>query len=67
MNKEFNYCIGHYWHGKSGEIGTYTYFGEVRYGTLTEAKEMLDYVKEQDPKNAKKYKIFKVVEMKDQE
>lgn len=61
IGKKFNYCVGHYWEGSEGSIGCYAYGSEHFYGTEEDAKEFLEYVKEQSPDH--KWKIFKVVEL----
>lgn len=58
---EFNYCVGSYWSGKSGSVGTYAFGKEVFFGTLKEAKKFLKYVKSQSPD--KDWKIFQLVEV----
>jgi len=40
---KFSYVVAHYWEGTSGNIGTYTYFGEVHYGTMKDAEGFLEY------------------------
>lgn len=59
MEEEFNYCIGFYWSKESNSIGTYTYFGEVHHGTMTDAEGMLEYVRSKGGEHD--YQIFKVV------
>lgn len=54
----FNYVIGHYWNDDSGSIGCYDFFGEVHYGPIESAQEMLEYVKSKSPDWD--WKIFKV-------
>lgn len=56
---KFNYAIGHYWNDESGSIGCYSYFGEVHYGTMEDAENMLDYVQGKSPEHD--WKIFKVI------
>jgi hypothetical protein len=58
---KINYAIGHYWEGETGSVGTYNYFGEVSYGTIDEAKELLEYVKKKSPNHD--WKIFQLVKM----
>lgn len=57
--EQFNYCIGYYWSPDSKQLGTYTYFGVVHYGTMKDAEGMLEYVKGRGGKYD--YQIFKVV------
>ena len=63
--KKFNYAVGHYWEGESGSVGTYSYFGEVHYGTMEDACDFLAYVQSQKKTKAEKekYKIFQLVEV----
>ena len=56
--KRFNYCVAHHWEGENGSIGAYNYFGEVHFGSLTEAESLLAYVKGKSPD--KDWQIFKV-------
>jgi hypothetical protein len=56
---KFNYVIGHYWEDSLGSVGTYNYFGEVHFGTMEEASDMLEYVKNKSPD--RKWKIFQLV------
>jgi hypothetical protein len=58
MEKNFNFVIGHYW-PKTEQIGTYTYFGDVHYGSVEDANDFLKYAKEKEPD--RDWQIFKVV------
>lgn len=60
---KINYVIGHYWNPPqdTGSIGAYTYISEVQYGTLEDAKEFLEYVKEKSPDHD--WRIFQLVQV----
>lgn len=60
---KFNYCVGAYWEGTDGMIGTYTYNGEVFFGTLAEARKFRKFCQEQSGDEDKEYKIFQLVEI----
>jgi hypothetical protein len=55
---KLNYAIGHYW-DDTNSIGCYNYFGEVHYGTLEEARDLLKYVQEKSPDHD--WKIFQLI------
>ena len=63
MDKQFNYCIGRYWDNNDGAICVYAYGSQVHYGTLNDAIEFLNYVRQQNPERASEYKIFEVKEL----
>jgi hypothetical protein len=58
---KLNYAIGHYWDDETGSVSCYNYFGEVSFGTLDEAKDMLEYVKTKSPDHD--WKIFQLVKV----
>ena len=60
---QFNYTVAHYWdEDERGAIGAYaTYSSEIHFGTLKDAKEHLEYVKQQDPDED--WRIFEVREL----
>jgi hypothetical protein len=58
---KLNYAIGHYWQEEAGSVGCYNYFGEVHYGTIEEANDMLEYVKTKSSDHD--WKIFQLVKM----
>jgi hypothetical protein len=59
--EKFNYCVGHYWPDWNGQIGTYTYGGDVFFGTLKDARNFRAYVESKKPDE--KYHIFRLVEV----
>jgi hypothetical protein len=59
--KKFNYCVAHYWEDGGGQIGPYTYFNTIFFGTTDEANDFLEYVKQQSPEYD--WKIFQILEM----
>ena len=65
--KKFNYAVGHHWEEEAGSVGVYNYFGQVHYGTMEEAKDFLQYVKDKDKMEPKKdrrnWKIFQLIEV----
>jgi hypothetical protein len=63
--KQFNYAVGFYWEGDSGSVGCYAYHSEVHYGTMEDANNFLEYVRNQKKTKAEKakYKIFQLVEV----
>jgi hypothetical protein len=65
--KKFNYAVGHYWSNGNGSVGCYCLFSEVHFGTMKNAKNFLEYVKEKDKterkENRKDWKIFMLVEV----
>ena len=63
--KEFTYGVGSYWKGDSGSVGLYAYGSELFHGTLVDAEDFLEYVKNQQKTKAEKekYKIFMLVEV----
>lgn len=65
--RKFNYAVGHYWTGQNGSVGVYNYFGQVHYGTMAEAKNLLKYVNSQDKKepkvDRKDWRIFQLSEV----
>lgn len=56
-----NYIIGCYWDDEKSSICTYTYHGEVQYGSKDDAEEFLEYVKSQRP--GKNWQIFTLREI----
>lgn len=62
---KFNFGVGFYWEGESGNVGLYTQGGEIYYGTMKDANNFLKYVKsqQQDEADRMKYKIFMLVEV----
>lgn len=62
---KFNFGVGFYWEGESGNVGLYTQGSETHHGTMEEANDFLEYVKSQQIDNTKKdkYKIFMLVEV----
>ena len=64
---KFNYAVGHYWEGESGSVGCYTYHNQVHYGTIKEANNFLNYIKEENKKKPVKerrdHRIFMLVEV----
>lgn len=62
-SKKFNYAVGRYWKGESGEVCIYTFQSEVHYGDLKDAELLLEYVKEQEPEED--WKIFVLKELEE--
>lgn len=59
--KKFTYAVGHYWDKSKDSVGCYAYHTETHSGTMEDAKNFLEYVKEQSPD--KDWKIFMLVEV----
>lgn len=67
-----NYVIGAPWPNGKGSICTYNIFGEVHFGTMSEAEDALIYVKRQISKDdrrdyqpkAEDFQIYQVVPIK---
>ena len=62
---KFNYCVGQVY--DNGRIGTYTYHSEVFFGDIEDANDFLEYVEKKDPSPPFGWKIFKLVELEDEE
>lgn len=60
MEEHFDYLVGFYWKNTVG-IGTYEYFGTVKHGTIEDAKNYLEFVKERNPARSDRFKLFKVI------
>jgi hypothetical protein len=69
-----NYVIGAPWPGKEGQIADYNYWGTVHFGTMEEAVQLLEVIKDRilrthdrkydwQPK-AEDYQIYQVVPIK---
>lgn len=60
--KEFSYIIAKVWNpvkpATPPNLGVYMYFQELQYGTLQEAKTLLEEIQRRNPEN--KYKIYPV-------
>ena len=64
---KFNYTIGFHWNNDNGQIGTCMNCNtDVFYGTMDEAKKMLDYFQNTSDNKDRQYKIFKVIEVNDE-
>lgn len=67
QQKKFNYAVGHYWEGEAGSVGVYNYFGQVHYGTMEEAQNLLKYVQDKNKKEPKvdrrDWRIFQLIEV----
>jgi hypothetical protein len=63
--KQFNYAVGRYWEGDSGSVGVYALHNEVHYGSMEDAQNFLEYVRNQQKTKAEKdkYKIFQLIEI----
>jgi hypothetical protein len=66
--KKFNYAVGFYWKkDENDSVGVYAYGGELHYGTMEDAKGLLEYVQEQEKLQPKarreEYRIFQLVEV----
>lgn len=67
--KKFNYAVGFYWEkDENDSVGVYAYGGELHYGTMEDAKGLLEYVQTNEnthePKSRRKeYRIFQLVEV----
>ena len=59
--KKFTYAVGHYWDKDKDSVGCYAYHTETHSGTMEDAENFLNYVKEQSPD--KDWKIFMLVEV----
>ena len=59
--KKFTYAVGHYWDKDKDSVGCYAYHTETHSGTMEDATNFLNYVKEQSPD--KDWKIFMLVEV----
>lgn len=59
--KKFSYTVGYYWTKDKDSIDCYTYGNEVHSGTIEDANNFLNYVKEQSPDED--WKIFMLVEL----
>jgi hypothetical protein len=64
MNKKekFNYIIGAKW--PDGSLNAYSYLSTVKYGTIHDANEFLEYVKKQPNEYEFDWKIYKIIENK---
>ena len=74
MTQKANYIIGAPWPGKEGQISDYNYWGVVHFGTMEEAVQLLEVVKDRilrtddrkydwQPK-AEDFQIYQVVPIK---
>ncbi len=64
INEEenFNYCVGRPWEGEDGQLSIYTYFNQVKYGTMEDAEDFKSYVESKDEEK-KEYFIYKLVKI----
>lgn len=61
MDDLFNYCVGVPWPNGEG-LCIYAYGGQVRHGTIDDAKEFREYVDEVTERENFIYKLVKVEE-----
>jgi hypothetical protein len=61
MKQEFNYVIGYPWdEDEPHYLNIYACAGEVQYGTIDEARDMLEYVQSQGDDDSDQYAIYRV-------
>lgn len=58
--EKFNYCIARYWKVGEASLSVYDYFGEVHYGNMDQATQLLNYVTKDRVDPDKGYFICKV-------
>jgi hypothetical protein len=61
MQKEFNYVIGYPWcEDQPDKLAIYSYGGEIQYGNIEDAKDMLEYVRSQGDEDSEKFAIYRI-------
>jgi len=58
--EKFNFVIGRLWNNGESNLCVYTYFGEVHYGTLEDARNFRDTINNRTDDHKGEYKIYKV-------
>jgi hypothetical protein len=61
MSEEFNYVIGYPWReDQPDKLAIYSYVGEIQYGNIEDAKDMLEYVRSQGDEDSEMFAIYRV-------
>ena len=60
--EKFNFCVGRPWKEQPESLCIYEYFGQVHYGTMTDAKNFLNYVNKKTNEENFIYRLIQVEE-----
>ena len=60
MTDKFNYVIARMWFHDNNQLNCYTYHNTVFYGTMEDAENQLEFIKNRAGENEDQYKIYKI-------
>ena len=62
QEKRFDYCVARPWSDSNPDLCVYAFHGEIQHGTMSDARNFLQYVRRQaeNQEEKKEYAIYKV-------